>query len=218
MGTYDSKRKFPILEVAKINLKHNAGLSLLVSAAFMLLVPGIVGTANLDRYAAAGPLEMFVSLIGIVMLTPVFGPEQNAEIDDLVSSKYVSTTKIYLVRTGYSLVILALLIGLFSGYMSLRNCEITLWLIIGTLADAIFLGSLGMIASSICNSTVVAYMIPLVYYTINYGMGSRLRHFWLFSMRTGQFAPKVCMLITGILFVIVSLILKGIRRKIVIKY
>ena len=202
------------MEVAGINLKHNALLPIAVSAALLLLIPVIVGTANLDLYASAVPLEMFVSLIGIVMLTPVFQPEQNAEIDDLVSSKYVSTTKIYLIRTVYSIIALVLFICMFSGYMCIRDCDVDLWLMTGTLSDAIFLGSLGMITSSIGGSTVVGYMIPIVFYTLNYGMGSKLKNYYLFSMTTGKFEPKIWMLITGILFIAASVIFRGIRKNI----
>lgn len=213
MEALNSKRRYPIWEAAKINLKHNACLSIAVSAVIVLLIPVIVGTANLDMYASAVPLEMFVSLIGIVMLTPVFAPEQNADIDDLVSSKYVSTVKIYLIRTVYSIMILALLTGLFCVYMGIRNCDVTLGLITGTLSDAIFLGSLGMITSSICNNTVIAYMIPLVYYAVNYGMGGKLKNFYLFSMTVGRYEPKIWMLVTGILLITVSILYRAVQKK-----
>lgn len=179
----------------------------------MLFIPVLAGTANLDRYASAVPLEMFVSLIGIVMLTPIFAPEQNADIDDLVSSKYVSTVKIYLVRAVYSVIILALFIGLFSVYMGIRNCDITLGLMAGTLSDAIFLGSLGMAASSLCNNTVAAYMIPLVYYAVNYGMGGKLKNYYLFSMTAGEFRPKIWMLVAGILLIAASILFKAVQKK-----
>ena len=179
----------------------------------MLLIPVIVGTANLDMYASAVPLEMFVSLIGIVMLTPVFAPEQNADIDDLVSSKYVNTVKIYLIRTVYSIIILALFTGLFCVYMGIRNCDVTLGLMAGTLSDTIFLGSLGMITSSVCNNTVIAYMIPLVYYAVNYGMGSKLKNYYLFSMTVGKFQPKIWMLVTGILLITASILYRAVQKK-----
>lgn len=213
MEALSSKKRLPIWEAAKINLKHNACLCVAVSAVIVFLIPVIVGTANLDIYTSAVPLEMFVSLIGIVILTPVFAPEQNADIDDLVSSKYVSTVKIYLIRTVYSIIILALFTGLFCVYMGIRNCDVTLGLMTGTLSDAIFLGALGMITSSICNNTVIAYMIPLVYYAVNYGMGGKLKNFYLFSMTVGKYQPKIWMLITGILLIAVSILFKAVLKK-----
>ena len=152
----------------------------------------------MDRYESAVPLEMFFSLIGIVMLTPVFAPEQNADIDDLVSSKYVGTVKIYLIRTVYSIIVVALFTGLLSVYMSIRNCDVTPEL---------------MVTSSICNNTVIAYMIPLVYYALNYGMGDRLKKYYLFSMAAGEFEPKIWMLITGILLITASILLRAAQKK-----
>lgn len=177
------------------------------------MIPIIVGTANLDCNASALPMEMFVSLIGIVILMPIFQPEQNSDINDLVSSKYINITNIYIIRTIYSIIFFTLFISLFSIYMYIRHCDITLWLIIGTISDAIFLGSLDMIASSICNNTIVAYMIPTVFYALNYGMGSKLKNFYLFSMTIGQFTPKMWMLATGILLIVVAILLKEMQKK-----
>ena len=74
---HSSKKQFLVLEIAKINLRHNALLSIAVAVLLCLVTPFLIGTANLNRNSAAMPLEMFVSLIGIVLLTPVFQPEQN---------------------------------------------------------------------------------------------------------------------------------------------
>jgi len=63
----------------------------------VLLTPVLFGTSDLDAQAAAIPLEMFVSLLGIVLLTPVFHPEQNQEIAEIVASKYVSNILVYIV-------------------------------------------------------------------------------------------------------------------------
>ena len=64
-----SKKRFPVLEIAKINLRHNALLSIAVAVLLCLVTPLLIGTANLDRNSAAMPLEMFVSLVGVVLLS-----------------------------------------------------------------------------------------------------------------------------------------------------
>lgn len=83
----------------------------------------------------------------------------------------------------------------------------------GAFADAVFLGALGMITSSICDNTVIAYMAPLVYYTLNYGAGGKLKNFYLFSMTTGLFEPKLWLFATGVVLIIVSITLREIRKK-----
>lgn len=158
METYSSKKRFPVLEIAKINLRHNALLSIAVAVLLCLVTPLLIGTANLDRNSSAMPLEMFISLIGIVLLTPVFQPEQNEEIDDLVSSKYCSTAKVHLIRIVYSAGIIALLICVFTVYMKLQSCDVALVLALGTIADAILLGSMGLLTSALTGNTVIGYL------------------------------------------------------------
>lgn len=212
MDPIKSKQHLPILEIAMINLKHNTFLSIIVSAAIIITAPIIFGIENLDKTASAVPLEMFISFIGIVLLTPTFQPEQSDEIADVIFSKYVSASTIYLIRTVYSFIFIIALTGLFSAYMWLQNCDMTFLLVIGTAANAVFLGSLGMLTSALTDNTVIAYMIPMVYYMLNYGAGSKLGNYYLFSMRVPDFSPKKWLLTTGILLIIISLIIKRLKR------
>lgn len=203
----------PVWEIAGIHLRHNACLSLAAASAILMLTPVLFGTANLDRSTAAVPLEMFVSFMGIVLLTPVFQPEQSEEIADVVFAKYVSADTVYLIRTVCSLVFLTALTGLFGAFMRLQKSDVTLLLVAGTVANEVFLGSLGMLTAVLTGNTVIAYMIPLVYYMLNYGSGSRLGHYYLFSMRALAFTPKIWLLTTGILLIAASLLINRGKRK-----
>lgn len=208
-----SKERFPVLEIAKINLRHNSLLSIAVAAVLCLLVPLLIGTANLDQKSAAMPLEMFVSLIGIVLLTPVFQPEQNEEINDLVSSKYCSTEGVYLIRMVYSVAAAVLLIAIFAVYMKMRSCDVTLVMALGTAADAIFLGSIGMLTSALTGNTVIGYMPPLLYYALNIGMGPKLGSFYLFSMVTGSYTAKLWLFLAGLLMMAAALFYQRLRKR-----
>ncbi len=208
-----SKERFPVLEIAKINLRHNSRLSIAVAAVLCLLVPLLIGTSNLDQKSAAMPLEMFVSLIGIVLLTPVFQPEQNEEINDLVSSKYCSTERVYLIRTVYSVTAAVLLIAIFTVYMKMRSCDVMLVMALGTAADAVFLGSIGMLTSALTGNTVIGYMPPLLYYALNIGMGPKLGSFYLFSMAIGDYKAKIWLFVAGVAMMAASLLYQKIRRR-----
>ncbi|MDE7308242.1 MAG: hypothetical protein K2N61_06185 [Lachnospiraceae bacterium] len=200
------------LEIAKNNLRHNSLLSVIAAVILCLLVPLFIGTANLDKLSAAMPLEMFVSLIGVILLTPVFGPEQNEEIRDLTAVKYFGIRKIYCIRTVYSAVIIVLLIGLFFIYMNIQNCEVTPMLAFGTIADALFLGGMGMFVSAVSDNTVIGYMPPLFYYALNFGMGEKLGKFYLFSMAAGEYKAKLWMLAAGVLLIFAALFYQYVRR------
>ncbi len=193
------------IEIAKKNLRHNSLLSIAAAVMLCLLTPLLIGTANLDLNSAAMPLEMFVSLIGIVLLTPVFQPEQNEEIHDLVCSKYCNIGKVYLIRTLYSVVVVILLICLFTVYMQTRGSDVTIILVFGTVANATFLGSMGMLTSALTGNTVIGYMPPFLYYALNIGMGPKLGSFYLFSMTVGNFRAKIWLLAAGVLMITVSL-------------
>lgn len=208
-----SKEHFPVLEIAKINFRHNSLLSIAVAVVLCLLVPLLIGTSNLDQKSAAMPLEMFVSLIGIVLLTPVFQPEQNEEINDLVSSKYCSTERVYLIRTVYSLAAAVLLIAIFTVYMKMRSCDVMPVMALGTAADAMFLGSIGMLTSALTGNTVIGYMPPLLYYALNIGMGPKLGSFYLFSMAIGDYKAKIWLFAAGVVMMVVSLLYQKIRRR-----
>lgn len=97
MDMEKSKNSFPVWQIARINLRHNFVWHLVLAIMLVLLTPVLFGTSDLDAQAAAIPLEMFVSLLGIVLLTPVFHPEQNQEIAEIVASKYVSNILVYIV-------------------------------------------------------------------------------------------------------------------------
>lgn len=201
------------LEIAKTNLRHNSLFSIAAAVMLCLITPLLIGTANLDRNSAAMPLEMFVSLIGILLLTPVFQPEQNEEIHDLVSSKYCSTEKVYLIRTLYTVGVVVLLICLFVVYMQTQGSDVTMIQVFGAAADAIFLGSMGMLTSALTGNTVIGYMPPFLYYALNIGMGPKLGNFYLFSMTVGNFRAKIWLLAAGALMIIVSMLYQIFRRR-----
>lgn len=202
-----------IFRIAGINLWHNAIRHIVLALLIVLLTPILFGVSNLNAEAAAVPLELFLSLTGIVLLTPVFQPEQNTEIDDLVSSKYVNTITVYLIRMVYSVLLLVFLISGFLIFMGICDCEITGQLWFGTIADSIALGGLGMLAAAVVNHTAIAYMFPLIYYILNYGAGKKLGNFYLFSMGTGDYEPKLWLFFTGIILIAGSVLIKCLQKK-----
>ena len=203
----------PVWEIAKSNLKHNMVLPAAVSAAILLITPVLFGTANLDGEASAVPLEMFISLVGAALLTPLFWPEERKEIEDLVSSKFVEMRLIHLIRVAAAMVLVTGFAGAFALYMRMRLCDVSWLLFAGTVADAVFLGGLGMITAALAGNTVVGYMAPLVYYGINYGAGGKLGNFYLFSMCISEYEPKLWILGAGVLLILAALAVKRMGKR-----
>ncbi len=206
----DSQESYvQILPVAGANLRHNFLPHALLALGTALIAPLLFGMAHLDSSGSALPLEMYLSLTGIILLTPVFQPEQDRSLHELVSSKWIARSLVYLIRTVYSFLALAVLVGLAALVMRLNDCDVTLSLYSGTLATAVFLGALGMLASAISGNTAVAYMVPLVYYMMNLGGGSRLGAFYLFGMLSGDEKGKSVLWFSGAAMVLLSLFIEG---------
>ncbi|MDE5737510.1 MAG: hypothetical protein K2H93_04010, partial [Oscillospiraceae bacterium] len=62
------------------------------------MTPILYGISSLNAINASRPLEMFLSLTGIILLTPVFQPEQNENIHDLIRSKKIDYLFVCLIR------------------------------------------------------------------------------------------------------------------------
>lgn len=204
------------LFIAVKNLKHNYLPNLALSIFILLLTPVLFGINDLDAKATAVPLEVLVSLIGIILLTPVFAPEQKTEIREVVESKYTSYISVCILRTVTLLGISFLLITFFVLFMQASGCQITLSkYIFGTFAESLFLGSMGLLAYGISNNIAVGYMMPTVYYSLNFGGGSEnLGKLYLFSMAKGSFEEKYWLFGFGVLLIILTFLFKSIVQKI----
>ncbi len=111
------------LHIEKINLKYNIPLHILISMCLLLVSPLLLGVANLEARDTAKVLEMYAALIGIVLLPPVFLPEQDHDIRELVYTKYVHGAEVYLVRFFGNLLLLAVLLGLYVAMLAHNGCE-----------------------------------------------------------------------------------------------
>ncbi|HIW31745.1 MAG TPA: hypothetical protein IAA29_03070, partial [Candidatus Paenibacillus intestinavium] len=102
------------VQIIRTNIKFFALQHFLLSIALLLMTCILFDTSNLDQYMVALPLELIVSLIGIIMLTPIFAPEENSDLADLMLSKSFSYFKIIGFRVLYSFVMLVVFIGSFT--------------------------------------------------------------------------------------------------------
>ena len=195
------------LQIGKVNLRLSLLPSLLLSVVLLLLSPLVMGVENLDASRTAAVLEMFVALIGIILITPINLPEQNKDIRDLVEAKYTSITVILLIRLIEAIVSLAILIGGYIIFLRLNHCSFPqLQFYLGTLAEALFVGGIGFCAYSIFNQIAIAYMLPLVYYIVSISPGRKLlKDFYLFSMRYGSYREKFYLAVAGVILIIFGL-------------
>lgn len=203
-----------VCKILSVNLRHNFLPHLLAALAIMLLTPVIFGISSLNERESALPLEMLLSLTGTVLLTPIFLPEQNENIRDLIRSKKTDHLAVCFIRLLYSLIFLAFIFAVFTLVMYNSESEVTLRHFIGGLASAMFLGALGFFFAGICKNSIIGYMVSMIYYISNFAMKDELKNLYLFSLSAGSFHEKYW-LIAGslILFACTFLWLKFIKHR-----
>lgn len=193
-----------------VNLKHNFLIHFAVAVVIAILTPVVFSISSLDSRASAQPIEMLLPFIGTILLTPIFLPEQNHEIRDVIRSKKTDYLIVCLIRVIYSVVAVMLITGIFVLIMKYNECDVTWKHFIGSLASSLFLGTVGFAFAGLSRSVSAGYMASMVYYAANIGLKDKLGICYLFSMYSGGvFSDKyLLILLSAIVIAIVFIILK----------
>lgn len=151
-----------------------------------------VSFRNLEAAQAAKVMEMYLAFTGILLLTPLFMPEQEREIWLLERSKATPLWQIYLIRLLLAVTLLVVVITVFLQIMAGSGSTFSmgsLW--ICSFAEILFLGSIGFFVSGATNQVVLGYMVSVLYFIANIGGSKYLGKFALFQMMKGEyeFAP-----------------------------
>lgn len=203
-----------VIKILSVNLRHNFMPHLFIALMIAILTQVLFGIASLDAREAAQPLERLLSLAGPVLLTPIFLPEQNENIRDLIRSKRTDHLAVCVIRLIYSIFFLAVILGAFTYIMRCCESAVTAHHFAGGFATALFLGALGFFFAGISQNTIVGYMVSVIYYIVNFGVKDELKNLYLFSMSAGSFTEKYWLLGgSAILFLFTFVILKWIRDK-----
>lgn len=199
--------------VGKANLKHNFLPHLLIALCFSLSAPVLMGMKGLDSVQVAQALEMYVQLAGVILLVPIFMPDQDKNIRDLAKSKYMPVVKVHLIRLLESLAALVLVLGGFIIILYANNPVFSPFqYYFGILGSSVFLGALGILAYSLSDNVAIGYMVPMVYYVCNYSGDKYLQKFYLFSMAKGSFDEKVILGMAGIVLIGAGILYRQRRR------
>ena len=203
------------LEIIKTQIKLNFKNSILISILFCIALQFVFGMKNLDINASSNILERFASLVGILLFTPIFFPEDDKNIAEVVNSKYISQWKIFTTRILISLVILMVLILGVILQMQYFNCIFPIaefWL--GTVITALFLGSIGFFVYSVTDNLIIGYMLAVMYFIINMFLPSKsLGNFYLFSLGLDSFNEKYWLLAGALLLLSLGVVYKAINKK-----
>lgn len=200
--------------ILKINLRRQFPWPVLAAAALLVLTKLIFNINALEGAAVAQPLELLVVWIGPALLVPVFLPEQNPEIRDVVRARKTSYLHICVLRILYSTLTVVLMTLLFTGIMKAGESQILPYHIWGSICSTLLLGALGLAAAGISGNVAGGFMVCMLYYLASYGMGRKLGVFSLFSMSKGQMSGKGWQLLTAVVLVVAALAVMRRRRQI----
>lgn len=168
-------------------LKHHYYPHLCITIVLCILSGGFMSFRNLEWSQAAKIMEMYVVLTGIVLMTPLFMPEQDKEIWLLKQSKERAMWKLYLQRAVTAAAIMTLVVSGFIWILHNQNPQLDisgLWL--GSLSEVLFLGSIGYFVSGLTNQVVIGYMAGIMYYAANIGGAKYFGPFALFQLMKGE--------------------------------
>ncbi|MDE5933181.1 MAG: hypothetical protein K2H40_11990, partial [Lachnospiraceae bacterium] len=213
--TLDKKlnRAVIIGTIIRTNLRHHFLLPFL-SAIAILFVTALVFPITALKGADVGrPIEFFLPFAGAALLTPVFLPEQDRSIRDVIASKKTNTSVIYALRLLYSAFALAALVLLFIALLYRNECEVHWFHLYGGIASAFFMGSIGFMVSGLSGNTIMGYMTTVIYHLVCYGLKKQLGVFWLFRMSAGIETGKGWLFVGGAAMIVVAFIVLEIRRR-----
>lgn len=195
---------FLCLSAAKYNLRFILLPQIAVAVSLLMLTPVLFGIIALDAITAALPLELCLPFLGVILLTPVYSPEQESGILDTVRTRKTPHLLICGIRIIMAVVLMMIFICGFVLMMSVLECEVSVIHALASCANAVFLGGLGILASSVSSHAVIGYMLPVLYYAIDLmgGFGSLT----MFSMmRSGTTDGKWTIFIIGICCIAASI-------------
>lgn len=182
---------------------------ILLTVLFCVMSGFFVSFRNLDASQAAKVMEMYIAFTGILLLTPLFMPEQNREIWLLERSKATPLWQLYLIRVLEAVMLLMMVVTVFVFLLRQGGSVFSvgsLWL--GSFAEIFFLGSIGFFVSGITNQVILGYMVSVLYFMVNIGGSKYLGKFALFQMMKGSYDFAALMLPTAFLLLAGGIILR----------
>ena len=192
----------------QIRLLFKTGI--LPSLIFIFVVPIFVSIRNLNSTGAAFVLEKFVSLIGIILFIPIVSIDLNNHVIEITQSKSIRTSNLLYLSVVLQVFVTILLIVLFCCISICMGSTFPLCpFVMGTIVNAVFLGSTGLLACLATGSAVIGYFVPCLLYLVNLLMGHMAFIFNLFSLAYLGYTDKIVLLAGGAVFLVASFIISS---------
>ena len=179
------------------NIKITCNINFLAALVLVVLAPFIFSFKMLEFKDMAIVGEMYLSILGIVLFTPLGEIENRDNIKEIIFSRKTPHTYIFVLRMCIMMALTFLIISLITIYALYNKGIFPPWIIIfGTFISAVFLGLLGLTISNITGNIASGYLIAFAYYLFEFiTKGKYTKNFYLFSMLQNSFNEKYRILI-----------------------
>ncbi|WP_321386868.1 hypothetical protein [uncultured Enterococcus sp.] len=181
------------------------------SGVFLVILPLFVGLENLDIGQSAKVLEYWFSLLGLLLLFPLYLPDNDAAALAIIQSKRTSYRWIVCIRLALEVTFSLLFLGSLLFLMKYNNSSFPgLYFLVRGMGTTLFLGGLSAVTFAVVRHPVPSMMVPFFYYLLN--MMSKKEYFGyfdLFSIAQENWLHCLVILGTGSLLLFISILLTG---------
>ena len=194
--------------LSKQNFKLATVRPAILALLYLPFLPVIHGITNLDAVHTAELLEKFVSPIGIILFVPICRPEQEPGIKEVVFVKAYSYRKVVGIRLFMAALAVGILIIAFLGILFAGGCAFpAIPYMLGGIITALALGSIGILAAVLSNSTITGYLVSLGIWFLNWSEAVKESNpVYLFSMIHQQYQQKWNLFAIALVSIIIMLI------------
>lgn len=149
--------------IAKVCLRCNLPPHLLISALLLAVSLFVMAPSYWEASESTSFLEILAAPMDLILLTPLFLPEQDETILDILKVRSTPVSLIYAVRATCALLFAFLFPIIFIAALRLLHCETAPGVWASVVSSGLFLGGLGAFAFALWGNIAAAYMVPVLY-------------------------------------------------------
>lgn len=197
------------LKIIKYNVGILFGVNNIIAVLYGCLIPLAFSFKSIDYFEMIKISELYVPLIGIILLSYITSIERMNLIEELSYTKKFSFNFIFLIRFFINtLLIIIILIALFL-YAKNQGAVFPFnKVFIGSLVSAVYLGVLALTGYNLTKNLAVGYMISFGYYFFEFSTkGKYTKDLYLFSLLKDSFTEKIYLSICIVILLIINSII-----------
>lgn len=149
--------------IAKVCLRRNLPPHLLISVLLLAVSLLVLSPSYWEASESTSFLEVLAAPAGLILLTPLFLPEQDEAILDILRVRRTPVSLIYTVRAACALFFALLFPAISMAVLRLLHCETAPGVWASVVSSGLFLGGLGAFAFALWGNIAAAYMVPVLY-------------------------------------------------------